>query len=294
MKPNASPKQVLTNKQHPSQTLLAKTREHLADHSESPYLDSLELLSHLTGIPRSRILAHPNPKLSPQQRQDLESALQELRGGTPLPYVLGKWEFFQLSYQVTPDVLIPRPETEGLVELALEWLKNHPGHRSCLEVGTGSGCIAVTLTRMLPALQVTATDISPKALAIARENAQLNGVEGQVEFLERDLLAEISGGFDLLIANLPYIPTEKLKTLAVYQSEPTLALDGGQDGLRLIKKFLQGAPEHVNAGGAILLELDEDTGATALALARNVFPGAAIQLGQDLSGQDRYLSIQCQ
>lgn len=294
MKPNALPQQDLTKNKPTAISLQKQLQEELTPISESPYLDSVVLLSHITGFTKSQLLANPNPSLTEQQGDQLKQALAQLKGGTPLPYVVGEWEFFQHRFIITPDVLIPRPETEGLVELALAWLKEHPQRRTCLEIGTGCGCIAVSLAINLPELNIIATDISPSALQVARENAQRHQVEDQIIFRERDLLTGMEGKVDLLVANLPYIPTEKLKSLAVYSREPVAALDGGADGLLHIKKVLKNAQQHMQPGGAIFLELDEDSGAAALALAREVWPGMTLKLNQDLAGQDRYLNIQCQ
>lgn len=272
--------------------MLKKIQNQLKSHSESPYLDSLVLLAHITGKSKSELIAHPSLELTAIQNQHLSSAIKQLQDGIPLPYVLGEWEFFRHRFLITPEVLIPRPETEGLIELALEWLHANPGKRSCLEIGTGCGCIAVSLAKSIPDLQIIATDISSSALEVAKENAGRHGVNSQIQFLERDLFSGLAGPSDLLIANLPYIPSDKLRSLAVYRSEPTLALDGGQDGLHYIKEVLREAGPHLNPGGAIFLELDEDCGESALTLAKEVWPGLTIRLTQDLSGQDRYLSIQ--
>ncbi len=272
--------------------MLKQIQEQLKSCSESPYLDSLVLLGHLSGKSKSALIAHPSPELSTAQKQSITSAIEQLQNGVPLPYVIGEWEFFSLCFNVTPDVLIPRPETEGLVELALEWLRANPGKRSCLEIGTGSGCIAVSLAKSIPDLQIIATDISFPALQVAKHNADRHKVLSQIQFLEGNLFSGITMPIDLLVANLPYIPSDKLKSLAVFQSEPTLALDGGEDGLRFIKEVLKKAGNHINPGGAIFLELDEECGASALTLAKEVWPGITIHLTQDLAGQDRYLTIQ--
>jgi release factor glutamine methyltransferase len=271
--------------------MLKKIQDQLKSHSESPYLDSLVLLSHITGKSKSELIAHPSPDLTTSQIQTLNKAIEQLQGGIPLPYVLGEWEFFKLRFKVTPDVLIPRPETEGLVELALNWLQAHPQKRSCLEIGTGSGCITIPLAKSIPDLEIISTDISTAALQVAKENAERHNVLSQIQFLERDLFTGISKPIDLLIANLPYIPSGKLKKLPVYQTEPSLALDGGKDGLHYIKEVLKDSGRHLNPGGAIFLELDEDCGITALTLAKEIWPGITIRLLQDLSGQDRYLSL---
>jgi release factor glutamine methyltransferase len=292
MKPNASPKQDLKKNKNSSTTLLKQIQVQLKNQSDSPYLDSLVLLGHISGKSKSELLAHPSHQLSAKQNQSLTTAINQLKDGIPLPYVLGEWEFFNLRFTITPDVLIPRPETEGLVDLALRWLQNNSGKRSCLEIGTGSGCIAVSLAKSFPDLKIIATDISGLALQVAKDNAGKHGVLEQIQFLERDLFTGIDQPYDLLVANLPYIPSDKLRSLAVYQTEPSLALDGGQDGLHYIKGVLKKAGQHLNPGGAIFLELDEDCGGAALALAKEIWPGITLHLDQDLSGQDRYLSLQ--
>ncbi len=286
MKPTASQKPDLR-----TETFFQKVRKELQSHSASPYQDALVLLAHISGRSKSQILADPDLQLNPQQEQTLDQALDRLSSGVPLPYVLGEWEFFKLTLKITEDVLIPRPETEGLVELALSWLEKHPERRECLEIGTGSGCIAITLAKNIPDLTVTATDISPAALKIAKENAAIHGVSDRVNFLVRDLLDGFTTPVDLLVANLPYIPRRKLESLSVFKTEPVLALDGGEDGLVYIKDVLKNSKSLLHPQGAILLELDEDCGATALDLARGVWPGSTLKLDQDLSGQDRYLSV---
>ncbi len=292
MKPIVSLKQGLTPNKDTSGSLLKHIQAQLSTHTESPYLDSLVILGHISGKSKSELMAHPSPELTAKQTQDLIKKMEQLQEGIPLPYVLGEWEFFNLQFFVTPDVLIPRPETEGLVELALTWLESHPDQHICLEIGTGSGCIAISLAKTIPDLQIIATDISSAALGVARKNAVHHEVLKQIQFLERDMLTGFGQQVDLLVANLPYIPTGKLKTLDVYQSEPAIALDGGQDGLHYIKDVLKKARQHINPGGAIFLELDEDCGIAALDLAKEVWPGITLHLSQDLSGQDRYLSIQ--
>lgn len=293
MKPNASPKPDSTKIKSTAIPWQRRLQEDLSPHSESPYLDALLLLSHITGLTKSQLLADPVLNLSRQQKKRLDQALAQVRSGTSLPYLIGEWEFFQHPFQITEDVLIPRPETEGLVELALAWLKGHPQRRTCLEIGTGCGCIAVTLALKIPDLAITATDISRAALEVARKNAQRHQVRNQIVFQERDLLTGLEGKVDLLVANLPYIPTAKLRDLPVFTREPVLALDGGPDGLLHIKKVLKSARGHIQPGGAIFLELDEDSGAAALDLAKEVWPGMTLKLSRDLAGADRYLSIEC-
>ncbi|MCD4803631.1 MAG: peptide chain release factor N(5)-glutamine methyltransferase [Anaerolineales bacterium] len=279
-----------TNKKPPD-SLLLQIRKNFEPHSTSPYLDALVLLSHISAQPKSRVLANPSPNLTPEQQTELSLALNQVKGGIPLPYILGAWEFYQLSFHLTADVLIPRPETEGLIEKALKWLQDHPGRRTCLDLGTGSGCIAVTLAAKIPDLKLLATDRSYPATLVARKNAQNHKIDERINFLTCDLLTGFRTTVDLLIANLPYIPTEKLKSLRVYNTEPRLALDGGADGLASIRDVLEKAPGIMNPGGLILLEIDESKGDEAQKLTQSIFPRAEIKLEKDLSGMDRYLSI---
>lgn len=292
MKQNVWQKQALKTIKMPPSSLLGQIRKKIDPHSTSPYLDALVLLSHISSQPKSRILANPSPNLSPEQQTELNLALIQVKEGIPLPYILGAWEFYQLPFFLTADVLIPRPETEGLVEKAIKWLQNHPGRRTCLDLGTGSGCIAVTLAIKIPDLNILATDRSYPATIVARKNAQHHKTEKRIKFLAANLLTGFRTTVDLLIANLPYIPTEKLKSLKVYHTEPRLALDGGSDGLSSIRKVLEKAPGIMNPGGLILLEIDESKGHESQKLAQSIFPRSEIRLEKDLSGMDRYLTIQ--
>lgn len=281
--------------------LLEAVAAHLRKRSDTAELDAQVLLAKIMERPRSWVLAHPEAVLAAEQEAALRSAVRRLERGEPLPYVLGEWEFFGLSFLVTPDVLIPRPETELLVEHTLTWLRAHPSRRRLLDVGTGSGCIAIALAVNVPDLRVLATDISSAALEVARRNAARLGVADRIEFAECDLLPGCEGGplssvggsepFDLLAANLPYIPTRLLRKLPIYRREPTVALDGGRDGLDLVRRLLAAAPAWLAPGGLILLEIEASQGPAAMALAFDLFADAVIHLHRDLSGHDRLLEI---
>ncbi|MCB9134229.1 MAG: peptide chain release factor N(5)-glutamine methyltransferase [Anaerolineales bacterium] len=276
-------------------------KSRLAPHTDTPALDAQVLLAHVTGHPRAWLLAHPEAPLTPTEAAHLEQTLQQLENGLPLPYVLGEWEFFGLKFKVTPEVLIPRPETELLVETALEWLKHflRDEDLQAADIGTGSGCIAISLAVNCPQLHILATDLSPAALALARQNAALHQVSDRITFLEADLLAPRHSPpatphapLTLITANLPYIPTATLHTLDVYGREPTLALNGGPDGLTLIRRLLAQTATRLAPGGLILLEIEATQGASVTALARQHYPDADIRLYPDLAGYDRLLSIQ--
>ena len=282
----------------------------LVEVSESPSLDAQVLLAHILGVPRTWLLAHPDESLAVDHEMSLERAVQRLEGGEALPYVIGHWDFYGLDFTLTPDVLIPRPETELLVERALGWLGVHPGMRQAADIGTGSGCIAVALAAQMPDLQVLATDLSPAALEVARINAKKHAVASRVQFFHADLLsiqpfyhpAGLSESlnrretfnlrpFNLITANLPYIPTARLENLEVARREPGLALDGGADGLDCIRRLLRDAPAALAPGGLALLEIDETQGEAACKLATISFPQAQVILARDLAGLVRLLEI---
>ena len=236
-------------------------------------------------------MAHPELALTPEQQERINDSLLRLERGESFPYVLGHWEFFGLDFQVTPDVLIPRPETELLVEKTIGWLKKNPERRNIADVGTGTGAIAISIAVNIPNVKILATDISSKALQVAKRNADKHVAFSKIKFVECDLLPEKSS-IDVLCANLPYIPTDTLHKLPVFGREPTLALDGGNDGFALIQRLMQNAPEHLKPNSLILFEIEESLGREAIVLAKEYFNNATIQLHKDLARRDRLLEIQ--
>jgi release factor glutamine methyltransferase len=226
------------------------------------------------------------------QQAALAVTLTQLKAGQPLPYVLGHWEFYGLDFELTSATLIPRPETELLVEQALAWLRVHPGCRRGLDVGTGSGCIAVTLAVQVTDIQMTACDLSLKALQVAQDNARRHNVVGRLHLVQSDLATALRGPFDLICTNLPYIPTAILETLSVARSEPWLALDGGLDGLDVVRRLLATAPRLLATGGLLLMEIEASQGALAGELVRLVFPGAEVRVRRDLAGRERVIEVQ--
>ena len=265
--------------------------------SDTPALDASVLIAHIVDKPRTWVLAHPELTLSAEQQRRLDESLTRLEKGESFPYVLGHWEFFGLEFEITPDVLIPRPETELLVEKAIAWLQGSPGRCTVADVGTGSGTIAVSIAVHVPSTDILATDISRRALEVARRNARKFKVEERIEFVECDLLparlsaARVGLSMDLICANLPYIPTLTLHQLPIFGREPTLALDGGPDGIDLIRRLLKITPEWLSPRGRMLLEIESSHGPQVLNLAQRQFPEAMIQLHQDLARQDRLLEI---
>jgi release factor glutamine methyltransferase len=282
--------------------LLQRLQTRLATHSHTPVLDAQVLLAHVLDRSRTWVLAHPEAVLTIAQQEKLAADLAQLESGVPLPYVIGHWEFYGLDFTLTPAVLIPRPETELLVEQALGWLRIHPALRLVFDIGTGSGCIAVTLAANFSNLKVIATDVSLTALCLASDNALRHGVAARLHFLQSDLLSSFPlgkgepGGAGLLppcllCANLPYIPTQVLTTLPLCGREPTLALDGGPYGLSLIHRLLAQAAPRLAPGSLLLAEIEASQGSQVLQLARATFPKAEVRLLSDLAGNDRLLSI---
>ncbi len=249
------------------------------------------LLGYLLDKPREWLVTHPEIELSSEQVLQADKMIESLKAGVPLPYLVGKQAFYGLDFIVTPDVLIPRPETEQLVEECIQWLEDHPQKRTMVDVGTGSGIIAVTLADHLDDLKITALDISTEALEIARTNARKFGVDQRIQFMQSDLMSNCQGRFDLIVANLPYIPSETLQSLSVARYEPQLALDGGQDGLDLITELFHQSNEKINPGGAMLLEIEAGQAEAVTRLAEKYWPNSKNTILFDLAKLPRIIKI---
>ncbi len=256
--------------------------------TETARLEAEVLLAHVTGLTRTVLLAHPERPLTAEERARYENLLARRRAGVPLPYLTRKMEFFGLEFVVTPEVLIPRPETEVLVERALE-----KAPRTVVDVGTGSGCVAVALAVRLPRARIYATDLSRAALCVAAMNARRHSVADRIHFLQADLASPLRGPVDLVVSNPPYVAEEEWSSLpaSVREHEPRLALDGGPGGLRVIRRLLADAARLLGPGGVLLVEIGADQGPNAAALARRAFPMAYIRILPDLAGRDRILEV---
>ena len=259
--------------------------------SDTPNLDTQILLSEALDCTRAWVLAHPEAKLNRVQAQAFVSMLSRCQNGEALPYVLGWWEFYGRRFRLTPDVLIPRPETELLIEGAMQFLTQYPRRRMVADVGTGCGGVAVTLAAEAPDICVTATDLSFRALRVAQSNAREHRVASRVRLLQADLLTPIVGSFDLICANLPYIPTKVLQGLAVATREPYAALDGGDDGMAIIRRLLTCLPDLLAMNGRALFEIGTGQGDTALTASQDLLPTADIEVRKDLAGRERLLVI---
>ena len=223
-----------------------------------------------------------------------EALIERRLAHEPSPYITGRREFYGLDFKVTPDVLIPRPETELLVECALKARAAQSPEPVIVDVGTGSGAIAIAIASALPNARVIATDVSEAALAVARDNAVTNDVEGRVVLLLGDLLAPLDMPVDVIVANLPYVTTPDWEALEpeLREHEPRLALDGGDDGLDLIRRLLAQTPAHLKQGGAVCLEFGIGQRDAIVALGRAAFPEARIEIYDDFSGIPRVIVVE--
>jgi release factor glutamine methyltransferase len=227
---------------------------------ESPRLNIEHLLADTLGKRRIDLYLEFDRTLSEKELVPLREKVQRRVDGEPLQYLLGSWDFFGRTFRTDERALIPRPETEILVEIALKVIRTQPSSRHrLLDIGTGSGVLAITLALECPSLSVVGSDVSAPALNLARENAEGKGLERRIEWIESDLLQSVTGAFDFLVANLPYIPTAELPKLAPeVQRDPPMALDGGPDGLAVIRRLLQDVPKVLTGGAFAILEVGFD------------------------------------
>jgi release factor glutamine methyltransferase len=253
--------------------------------------DVRTLLAHILRRNRSYLLAHGDDLLSSAEITTYTAALQRAARGEPLPYVIGSAPFRHITLQVTPAVLIPRPETEMLVDLVIRRARDR-GPLHIVDVGTGSGCIAISLALALPQATITATDISAEALAIARHNAQQYNVT-TIQFHHGSLLSPVSEPIDIVVANLPYVSDPEWTQLdpSVKLYEPDLALRGGWDGLDLIRELLIQTRGKLRSDGAILLEIGWRQSESAAVAAQQSYQEAAIDCIRDYAGHDRIIVI---
>jgi release factor glutamine methyltransferase len=259
--------------------------------SSTPRLDSELLLAHVLGWSRAGVLAEGRHPLDAGQQAAFHDLIVRRTGLEPVAYLTGHKEFYGLDLIVDRRVLIPRPETELLVELALRHARRLSSRPLLLaDIGTGSGCIAVVMAAHLPEALIVATDLSPGALAVARENLERHGVSKRVRLVGGDLLEPLDAPVDLLVSNPPYTVLSAIDE-GVRRHEPRQALDGGQDGLDLYRRLLAQAPARLRLDGAALLEIGATQGAAVMAIARAHFPAAQIRVHQDLAGLDRVVEI---
>jgi release factor glutamine methyltransferase len=234
---------------------LQVARSRLAATSQNPRRDAEVLLAHVLACDQTALLTHTERPLSQSELTQYESFLTRRLASEPMQYITGSQEFFGLLLEVTPDVLIPRPETEHLVEAMLARVGRQANER-IVDVGTGSGAIAVALAHALPQSQVTAVDLSPAALEVARRNAERHGVSERVRFLHSDLLAAIdSADFDAVVSNPPYVADGEVLERQVSDYEPHSALYAGPTGLEVYERLIPQARQVLKPEGWLLLEV---------------------------------------
>jgi len=238
---------------------------------DSPRLDAEILLAHALDCPRISLYTQFEKPLTPDELASFKALVQRRARREPVAYIIGKKAFWEKEFFVSPAVLIPRPETESLLECALAILPQDGPAKKVLELGAGSGALILSLACERPNHDYTATDLSGKALDIARKNAASLGLEG-VCFLQGDWFGALEPGriFDLILSNPPYIASEMLSCLEpeIREYEPVTALDGGGNGLDDLERIICGAPDHLASGGDLLLEIGADQGQAVLDLAK--------------------------
>lgn len=271
------------------QSLLAAAVAALAGASSTPRLDAQLLLAFTARVARSTILAFPERSVTSAVAAQFQNAIARRAGGEPLAYITGSKEFFSITLDVTADVLVPRPETELIVDEML--LRFGAARAACtvLDLGTGSGALALAIKHELPAAQVWAADYSNAALAVARANGLRLGLA--VQWLQSDWFGALDGlAFEAIVCNPPYVRSGDPALAGPLESEPRLALDGGSDGLDAYRVVLAGAPAHLNAGGLLLFEHGHDQQRAVLELAAAAgFETLATH--KDLAGLDRMVVL---
>ncbi len=269
----------------------------------TPRLDAELLLRHVLGIDRTALFLRAPDPISPDAVVAVDVLLARRLAGQPIAYLTGQRGFLGLSLTVTPDVLVPRPETEQLVEWARDWLGHQGRERATVvDVGTGSGAIAIGLASLLPtgwSGRIIAVDVSVAALLVATANwarvrsdlVAASGSAADIAFQPSDLLEAITGPVDLVLANLPYLTPEQVDGNPDLAAEPRLALDGGSDGLDLVRRLIKDLPRALAPGGAVALELDPTQTDAVAALLRDAEPEATVESMNDLAGQARIVTL---
>lgn len=270
------------------------TTGHLRKHgSDSPRLEAEILLAHARGCPRIQLYVQYNELLTDDQRTVMRDLVKRRAQAEPVAYLVGHREFFALDFRVSPDVLIPRPETETLVLQLIAAAKSRPNAR-LLDVGTGSGCIAVAAAVNVPGAQLTAIDISSRALDVAQENATRHAVAERIRFLAGDLFSPLSSQdqFDLVVSNPPYVADGEMATLPadIRLHEPPLALQAGPRGLDVITRLIAGAPAHLAAGGVLLIEISPEQSAAVCLLIQESGQFEPARTIKDSSGKERVVT----
>jgi len=266
---------------------LRRARDILARNNiEDALLEGELLLRHALNIDRVQLYVDLDKDLTPQQEEAFRRLLERRLSDEPAAYITGRREFYGLDFNVNPAVLIPRPESELLVEKVLSIAKNHPSS-IIADIGTGSGAIAISLAVNLPRAKIYAIDISAAALETASANCRKHGVSDRVRLLEGNLLEPLPEPVDIIVANLPYVSRAELNP----KLEPPLALDGGTGGAKVIEQLCRQAGGKLKSGGCLLLEIGQGQRQAVETILHKVFPGGGIEVFPDLAGIDRVVLL---
>jgi release factor glutamine methyltransferase len=251
------------------------------------------LIQHVLQVDGARFLLRLDDALDSDQKREIDEVVKRRLLREPLAYIVGHVEFYDIDVIVDRRVLVPRPETEILVDTALDWLRERHDASQIVDIGTGSGCVAVVLANHAPRTSVIAIDRSLGALEIAKQNVDRYILSERVTLCQGDLLSNLESSVDLVVANPPYIPTADIDDLMpeVRDYEPRIALDGGSDGLGFIDKILLQSRDFINPSGAIIIEIGFDQASEAVSMARQYFPSGEIKMIQDFAGVERILAI---
>ena len=256
-------------------------------------IEAQVLLRYALGLDRATFHTSPERELSDEDAEGFERMVERRIEGEPLSYITGHREFYGLDFVVTPDVLVPRHETEFLVEAVLEYARSRGDHALTIaDIGTGSGCIAVALGHHLPNATVYATDMSHEALRVADENVRKHGLQGRVHLRQGDLFGALDGPVDVVASNPPYLSTDEAGDLPPdVQREPSVALVAGQDGMDVLSRLIEGARKYVKPGGLLALEIDPRRVEAVESLAGRTFPGNEVEVLKDHAGLDRVVTV---
>jgi release factor glutamine methyltransferase len=274
---------------------LAWTAEHLEKRGiDSPRLSAEMLLAHVLGVPRIKLFTDADRPSTELERAAFRDLVERAAKHEPVDYLVGQAPFFSMMLKVNPSVLVPRPSTETLVEHVIQHARRTPGFHAptIADIGTGSGAIAIALAKHVPSSRVIAVDISPEALAVARENAQAQKVADRIDFRQGDLLEPLAGlRVRYLVSNPPYIPDHEWDAVEpnVKDYEPTLALRGGPDGLRFVRPLIENAWRHLDSPGQLVVEIAASTKHAVLELAKSANRLTNPQVLADHEGLPRVL-----
>lgn len=277
-------------------TALKEAKKQLKEYSDSYSLDAQLLLAHILGVQRAHVIAYPEEPITNAQVQAYATLVQRRVNGEPYAYLVERREFYGRDFIITPDVLVPRPETEHLLEhaiLMVEGFYKNPADVKAVDIGTGSGIIAISFALRFPEATVYAIDMSPKALAVAKRNAELHGVTN-IQFMEGSLLEPIRDNnlkIDLVLANLPYIPSDIVDRLPVSKFEPRSALDGGDNGLAYFEDLFPQVREVGIPPTRMFLEVGSGQSKDVIALAREHLEVILVEVIHDYAGHDRVVRL---